>query len=227
MRLKSTIAALVPLVTGIALLTIGPAAQAATCTIAFDQGWGNIFNYAKDTFAVPTMWNSDGQHVQCPSPVPNTDTGTCYTYRQACVPGRTFTVFPQQHGHFHASFDDPTINCISSGGFGRKQGGKCVKAAWWAEPRFLQSHAKTHWVEIAHKDFSGNWYTFSNLQSISVGSQPIQLWYKKPDGSVWGWSNLGANTNHPLNTGPTIAVWISGAEEATGPYTIYSFIAST
>lgn len=75
-------------------------------------------------------------------------------------------------------------------------------------------------------NFTGSYFQF-DLRVISVGQQPIQLWFEKPDGSVWGWSELAANTLHFLNTGPARIAWVSGSANATGSYKIDYWVADT
>jgi hypothetical protein len=209
----------------IAAVAFASPAMAHTCNVQFDQNLNIITNVAKDTFANPTRLVS-GSYVGCASPLPNTDTGTCWDYRQGCEAGNTFTFFPQYYGHFHAVFDDPTISCLdlSTGGFGRLVSGVCQPANWVAEGRYAMSHVNDEWMELAHKN--GTTYSSFILNAIAVGSEPIQLWYKKTDGSVWGWSNLGANTYWGTDTGPIVAVWISGAD-GSGAFTIYDYNVST
>lgn len=219
-RIICTVVAMTALLTSIE-------ASARTCNVTFDDraGFAFIYKQARDTFAVPTGWYNGVRDI-CPRPVPTTDTGSCSVYRQRCG-DNYFTFFPNNYNHYHLTFDDPTINCIDtrSGGLGRQRGSVCEAAAWY-EPRSVVSHLRDAYIELAYKNGRDSTpYTF-RLYTINVGSQPIQLWFKKPDGSVWGWSHLGPNTNWAVNTGPTTTVWISGAPSASSRFTILGFSAS-
>lgn len=208
-------------------------AQAVLCTNSFNSNMNLFYNNAADTFAYPSMYAGSPNYQQCPAPLPNTDTGSCWMHRKTCVSGRFFSSFIQGGtNHYHMGYKDSTVGpptgCFTSPGglSGRKVNGSCVAVNPVAEQRQLSAMFATDWIEIAQKNFSGGYIPF-DFKTINIaGTRNIQLWFQKTDGTVWGWNSLPpANTN--INSGPVTAVWISG-DNSSGPgYTISDFTADT
>ncbi len=216
----------ISVIVGLALCAPAIAHGSEACTVGFDQNLQIIFDSAVNTFANRTT--STGKTLDyCPTPGPRTDTLSCWVYRQSCEPGKYVSVYPQNASHFHISFADPTINCIDDGEFGRRngRGGKCVPAEWASEPRILQTHNGRTWIEIAYKDYATASYNVFDMASINIGgTTPIQLWYEKADGSVWGWDRLTAG-NLDLGLTGVKALWIRSADvEQLKGITINSFV---
>jgi hypothetical protein len=195
------------------------------CTIGFDDNLEFIFeNAAANSFANQTT-SIEGTLALCPQPGPVTDTKSCWVYRHSCQAGTYISVYPQNESHYHLSFEDPTIDCVTAQGFGRPdQGGNCVNANWPAERRRLQTHDGRTWIEVAHKDDATASYRLFDMPSIDVGGTvPIQLWYQKPDGSVWGWSSLSPG-NLDLGLTDVTAVWLRAAPGEGRSITINWFV---
>lgn len=214
----------------LALLVGHGAASAVPCDVAFDSNIYWFTRQARDTFAYPSTYGSDGHYQACPAPRPNTDTGECWMYRQSCTPGKSFTVFTQVASYYFLTFDDPTINCFVGDGMGRRDAaGRCVAADWGYEPRTLvATYGNNPWVEIAQKSRSTGTieYTKFRLNTITLAPGPdIQLWYKQPDGRVLGWSRLTAGTTWTIDVDATM-VWVGGAS-TNGGFTIERFTAET
>jgi len=202
--------------------------HATQCTVNFDSptALGNLYNQARASFA---NWSSAGNTL-CPTK-PNTDTGTCFVYRHPCAPGTNLTVVPQVYSHYHLGFSSPDLNppaCFKNGGFARKINGVCTAANWANEPRdSAESHDLGEWFEIASKPNGSEAWGVFRLQTIRVGTTgPIQLWYMATDGTVWGWSNLAANTNWGIYTGDIVAVWVSAADGSSNRFNIVDFVAT-
>lgn len=209
-------------------------AQAVTCTVGFDQNMHWFVDQARSGFAYPSTYvptgSGTGHYTYCPQPWPNTTTNNCWMYWQFCTAGKGFSVFAQVKEFYYLAFDDPSITCMNSQGWwGRpNSSGGCTMANWGWEPRHLLAVGGSNnqpWLEIAQKDTSANYHLFK-LKTLHVEG-PIQLWYKKPDGSVWGWSNLPAvgAVNWSLQIDATI-VWV-GPGSSSGYYNVVDFTAET
>lgn len=185
-------------------------AHAAVCNVNFDSNLGLIYEQAKTGIAYPTAV-SGNTYVKCAPPLPNTDTGSCWMYRQSCVPGKFFTAFAQITSFYHLCFESTAINCFINGAAGTRvpPSTTCTPVNWAAEPRTLATDDNTGWLEIAQKNFSGA-YSLFRLKTMEFGPAAVQLWYEAPDGSVWGWSRLAGNTNYSFEVDAK-KVWVSVA----------------
>ena len=137
------------------------------------------------------------------------------------------------YGHIHLTFDSPSLltPCFvdpgdgPGAGFGRNVGDHCVAADWVHEPRTLGTHGKDHWIKIWMEDRVSHQPRVFDMPVIRVtGTEPIQFWFKKSNGTWWYWSNLAPN---PWLVGgwvqDVVEVRIRGAQAAKGPYFIGAF----
>jgi hypothetical protein len=148
-------------------------------------------------------------------------------YRQACGTA-VVSVWDQYYGHYHLGFEDPSIGgCLVDGGFGRRIGSICLRPAWSFEPRSATSHAGGAWWEILLMDLNnGGRLRVFDLKTLAVGGRTnVQLWFRKADGSVWGWSDLppGVNWSFGEAASRIVAAWISAGPGLTTPFTIEGF----
>ena len=226
------------------LLAYSPTISAATCSITFDNPSAmlRVFDSAKATFAFPgTYVVENNKKVQkiCPN-LTNSRLNhpNCTNYEQLCATASgdsyVFVWDQSPDRHYHLMFEDPRLDasCSMDGGYGRKlPNGECDSNApvWYIEHRYAVSMAPNAWWEIGVYQPSTKGLRVFNLDSISVGSVPIQIWFRKTDGSVWGWSNLGANTNWSLGKAANdiVIAWVSGAPSARNVFTIYGFNVTT
>jgi hypothetical protein len=197
----------------------------ASCAVNWDNpnALGRIYDKASTTFAVASTYDSNGRLVywdpKPAEPIPSSaqTNPKRWMYKEYCGNGY-ISVWVQNYSHFHLSFEDPSMNCVNEFGFGRMIGGKCVSPADYArEPRVAESHDGFSWWEILYLN-GGTLKTF-DLKTISVGGDtPIQMWFRKVDGSVWGWPELGAGVNWNVSGSASgiVAVWVSA--KAGNPY---------
>jgi hypothetical protein len=210
-----------------------------SCTVDFSNraALANMFQQASWTFAVAsTVVNT--QIVQWTkresSPTSAQTDLNRWQYRQGCDGGR-ISVWDQYDGHFHLSFRDPTLSCLAANGFGRMIGRNCVAPTdYTLEPRVAISHDGSAWWEILLLNYQGlpnpagspGAVRAFDLKTIAVGgTTPIQMWFRKIDGSVWGFSKLGAGTNWDVSGSASgiVAVWISAVSGNDEPFTIDGF----
>lgn len=194
------------------------------CTVNFDNKFAltNAYDQAKTTFAVKTAISPSGDLVLCDPAVHS----ACWDYRHRCF-NDYINVWPPTYGHFHLSFEDPTITCFAEGGFGRMVGDDCVAADWEKEPRILQSHDQDEWIQIWLEDRVTHDKTVFDMTRIRVGGdKAIQFWFKKTDGSWWFWEQLDPGYNWKIEDWvyDVKEVWIKGTNSGLGAYTIKSFI---
>jgi len=213
-------------------MSLASVSYSADCAVNFDDptAISNIFQKASSTFVVPST-RSNGQITQWTVPEANPTSAqrdmNRWEYRQNCG-SLGISVWEQTyHNHFHLMFKDPTLQCVTEIGFGRMIGGKCVPPADYSrEPRVAVSMGADAWWEILLLNpYSGTLRTF-DLKTIAVGgTTPIQMWFRKKDGSVWGFSQLSAGVNWDVSGSASgiVAVWVSGGLGARGPFTINGF----
>lgn len=204
------------------------------CTVNFDNPFAleHLASQARSTFAFPTGLSAAGK----PEPCDTSAHEACWTYRHRCAQNYV-NVDDMSYGHFHLSFEDPTLSdpaalCFADpgdgggSGFGRKSGSECVPANWGAEPRILQSHVQDHWVKVWLEDRVTHVPKVFDMSEIYVGGDvPIQLWFKRTDGTWHCWKELGPGTRWKLKqwAHDLVEVRIRGASGGAGPYTIRSF----
>lgn len=115
------------------------------CDVYFDNSFAleHVAAQARTTFAFSTGLSSSGDPVQCDPSVHK----SCWTYRHRCF-SNYINVEDMNYGHFHLSFEDPTLNdpatfCFADpgdgggAGFGRRSDDDCIFANWGVEPRIL------------------------------------------------------------------------------------------
>jgi hypothetical protein len=186
-------------------------------------------------------WDTNSE----PTPTSAQTNTNRWQYRQNCGQGR-ISVWDQSLEHLHLGFKDPALNyplsCFTSKVIygqnitvtGRKIADKCVPSDDYSlEPRIASSHGSLFgdddWWEILLLDRNtpGKLRTF-DLNTISVGGDtPIQMWFRKVDGSVSGFNILRAGVNWDVSGSASgiVAVWIGNVTgiQRRGPWTINDF----
>jgi len=142
----------------------------------------------------------------------------------AFVNGTVF-ITPQNYGHFHLLYEDPTINCIDlhTGLFGRPDGqGGCIPLADpTAEPRKLASHRKDQVIVIQVLNVDTGLPMPFDLRTVRR-EDPIAYRFLKSNGTFSAWTKKGAGTSD-LKIHLTTQVQIRGQWPGTntaGEYTI-------
>jgi hypothetical protein len=218
--------------------------QQGECAVTWDDkaALSNIWEKAISTFAVPTTndmsvatgsKDSNGL-MQCKSNGNSAQTNPkCWEYRQTCGRGK-LSVWSQYAKHFHLMFEgvdaldvhSSTFYCNDSRGkLGLKKGGQCVVPADWADEKRSAMSMPDDWWEVLLIDDRGALMTF-DLETISVsGTTPIQLWFRKTDGSVWGWQELGAGVKWDTSGGASqiVAAWIGAVAGKSESFNIPDF----
>jgi hypothetical protein len=206
------------------------AANAAVCGINFDDHaalQGIYFLGSDTTHAYKTSKSPFGF---CADRVTYPDSRMlhpgCRMYEQACGTGTKIFAWDQSSDqHYHLYFQDPAYSGDNTGCFVgyHKVNGACVKPADYAALyRFLHAMQGGNWLEIGRTDDgTTSLYPFG-MSSVDVKSGPIQLWFKRTDGSVAGWNSLPQG-NWLLNTGNVVAVWIASAPGNPASYELWDF----
>ena len=199
------------------------------CNINFDNNFAlaNIYEQARATFGVSTGISASGQLQVC-NPATHL---ACWFYRQRCgVPGYV-NVEPVGYPHFHLSFEDPTLtdpatSCFVNGGFGRKVGGVCTAPDWSREPRVLNPHDQTQWTKVWLADRVSAAPRVFDVASLRIGgTQPVQFWFQKTDGTWWFWGSLGPGLwDLSAYAFDVMQVWIRGAGGAVSTPTIQGIV---
>ena len=145
-------------------------------------------------------------------------------YRMSCSP-HFLNVEPMNVvGHFHLNFEDPNITCLSDNGFGKlDSNNQCVPVDWDNEPRLLHSHVQHQWINIWMEDASSQQPRAFDLRRTHVGAgHPIQLWFRKQDGTWWFWNELEGGNNWKVEqwSKNVTEVRIRGTNTGFGSYTI-------
>lgn len=168
------------------------------CAVTFDDplALGQIYRFAKDSFAWRTGQSSSGQLEHCdPS-----RHGDCWIYRQRCT-RHEVNVDAVTWGHFHLGFETGgTCFMLDAGdglgpAFGRPVDGTCTGVSWISERRILYSHMSNHWIKIWVRNTTSRTPTYFDMESVWVlPGKPIQLWFRKRDGTWWFWPELRTGT---------------------------------
>ncbi len=103
-----------------------------------------------------------------------------------------FPKFTSNYKHYHLSYEN-FVPCISNGQFGKPSGNKCLDFDPTEEPRTLDTHDGNEWIKIYAYDYDSPSRVF-DLLGIQVTHGPIQLWFRKENGSWLHWSSLGVGT---------------------------------
>ncbi|MGH7696496.1 MAG: hypothetical protein ACRENH_16030 [Gemmatimonadaceae bacterium] len=132
-------------------------------------------------------------------------------------------------GHFHLPFEDESIACAFAEaggitGFGKDDGnGGCVAVDWDHEPRFLLSHVQDQWIKVWMEDASSHQPRAFDARRVSVSAgHPIQLWFRKQDGTWWFWNQLNGAKNWKVEqwAKDVMEVRIRGTNSGFGSYGI-------
>jgi hypothetical protein len=206
-------------------------ARAATCGINFDDynGIKGVVGAAISTFAVKTSISSD---VSCPDTV-TTKTfpdsrmlhPSCRMYEQPCGTGTNVFAWDQSpFQHYHLLYEDPayagTNGCTP--GY-HKVNNVCVLATDPAAlKRYFGSMASDAWLEIGRTTSPISTVKPFAMYSVDVKSGPIQLWFKRTNGTVAGWNSLPQG-NWLIPTGDVVGVWIASASGNTNIYELWDF----
>jgi hypothetical protein len=209
----------------------GSTARAAVCGINFDDyiALKRInFSSSDPTHANKTSTIDNGR---CPDfvrtfPDSRMSHPSCRMYEQSCGAGtKVFAWDQSSYQHYHLDFEDPSYSGVNTGCFPgyHKVNGTCLRPADLATlPRFFHAMDGSNWTEIGRTDDGvSSLYPFG-IYSVDVKSIPIQLWFKRTDGSVAGWSSLPQG-NWLLDVPDVVAVWISSASGGTEPYELWDF----
>jgi hypothetical protein len=90
--------------------------------------------------------------------------------------------------------------------------------------RYLGAQAN-EWLEIGRTTVPVSSLKPFAMYSVDVKHGPIQLWFQKTDGSVWGWNSLPQG-NWLIPTGDVMAVWISNASGSNTYVELWDFAAT-
>jgi hypothetical protein len=167
------------------------------CLVNFDDegALNHLLGQARSTVALKTGRAPSGQLQMC-DPSKHSD---CWTYRQRCS-RHDVNVDSMGHAHFHLSMKTG-IECYTlpdpgdglGRGFGRLVEWKCTHVDWAKTPRILSSHDLNQWIKVWVSDAENHAPTYFDMESIRVlPDTPIQLWFRKRDGTWWFWPELKA-----------------------------------
>src|SRR5215475_7731363 len=177
----------------------------AQCDIAFANQFAlsNVYVQARATFASYTRLSPGGQLELC-DPAKH---GGCWTYRERCglrgyvnveekprivkrkVPTNQQGVYKivlaeLYYGHFHLTFEDPTLTRFAAGadglgaGFGRQMGNTCVPADWKSEPRTASTHDSDETLRVWVEDSGTHSPRIFDVASINIrGTVAAQVWF--------------------------------------------------
>jgi len=169
------------------------------CLVNFDDeaALSQILAQARSTLAFKTGRSSSGQLQMCdPS-----KHGDCWTYRQRCQK-HDVNIDSLGQNHFHLSMARG-IECYTlpdpgdglGRGFGKLVDWKCTDVDWAKTPRVLSSHDQNQWIRVWVGNGESHASTYFDMESIRVlPDTPIQLWFRKRDGTWWFWPELNAGS---------------------------------
>ena len=230
---------------GVALLLSGAkpssAAPLPDCKVDFSDRTAllNLYEQAAGIFVWPsTMVNGKITNWQVPETGPTSAQTNMnrWQYRQTCASSR-LSVWDQ----YSAMMLPPRYPwCLASRGFGRLvsipfSGNLCLPIFdYAAEPRVAEAHYGSTWWEIELLDYVGGptatvmpgKLRAFDLKKVEVGgTTPIQIWFRKTDGSVWGFNSLAAGATHDVSGSAKniVAVWISAADSNAATFSLKSF----
>lgn len=201
------------------------------CTVDFDDrsALSQIFDQARYTFASPTGRSPSGELESC-NPRVHTD---CWTWRQRCTRADV-NVESIDYSHFHLLVEGRT-DCYEGlpdpddghgAGFGILVLGTCRPADWTRIPRIMAPHDQSRWVKIWVGNAETQRPTYFDMESIWVlPNNPIELWFRKRDGTWWFWPALEAGGVWNIGdwARDVSEVRIRGAESARSAYRIGAF----
>lgn len=202
------------------------------CLVNFDDeaALSQIMGQARSTVAHKTGRASSGQLQMC-DPSKHND---CWTYRQRCS-RHDVNLDSIGQAHFHLSMETG-IECYTlpdpgdglGRGFGKLVEWKCMNVDWAKTPRILASHDLNQWIRIRISDGENHAPTYFDMESIRLlPDTPIQLWFRKRDGTWWFWEEL--KTGRTWNLGEWVRdvseVRVRGARAGrASSYIIDSFV---
>lgn len=204
------------------------------CDVSFDNPFAleHVYAQARTSFSVPTGLSPSGDMEPCDTSAHQ----ACWNYRHRCAQNY-INVEDMNYGHFHLSFEnaaltDPATMCFADpgdgygSGFGKKSGSNCLPVNWGAEPRYLQSHWQDHWIKVWMEDRVSHQPRVFDMSEIYVGgTEPIQFWFKRADGTWYCWRELGPRKRWRIKqwAHDMVEVRIRGVSDGAGPYTIRGF----
>ena len=119
--------------------------------------------------------------------------GSAWVHVKENNSGNYKAAFMSNYGHYHLSYQN-FVPCITSNGqFGKPSGGGCASINPVKEPRVLDTHDGYQWIKIYAYDYDSPSRIF-DLLGIKVTKGPIQLWFKKSNGTWYHWSSIGVGT---------------------------------
>jgi hypothetical protein len=104
--------------------------------------------------------------------------------------------FRSDYKHYHLMFQHFNACLVGDGTLGKPSGKSCLSINPVKENRTLHTHDGNQWIKVYAYDYTNPQRVF-DLLSINVLNGPIQLWYKKQNGTWYHWSSLG---NGKINT---------------------------
>lgn len=167
------------------------------CFVNFDDegALSHLLAQARSTIAFKTGRAPSGQLQMC-DPSKHSD---CWTYRQRCS-RHDVNLDSMGLAHFHLSMETG-IECYTlpdpgdglGRGFGRLVEWKCTHVDWGRTPRVLSSHDLNQWIKVWVSDAENHAPTYFDMEFIHIlPDTPIQLWFRKRDGTWWYWQELKA-----------------------------------
>jgi hypothetical protein len=182
-------------------VTLGAAergAQADSCTTTFDNSTSVARIYGQwKIWGQLTKIGASGESLQCPGSQRIEDE-SCIGYNEPC--GSTWLeVRPARPSgyqvfglHFdNAAYSDNKLCNISQSELGYLVGSTCTPIPnILTQGRKYGSDTGIDWTRIARRTSLGGGFAFFDLTYLNLQQGPIQLWYQKRDGSVYGWNSL-------------------------------------
>jgi hypothetical protein len=210
-------------------LGVGTSARAATtCGINFDDynALKGLYHKASDGFAWQTSRYSDSR---CTDPSAATGDSrmnhpNCRMYEQSCGASTKIFVWNQNDTHYHMYFQDPAYSGNGTGcpTASHKVNGVCQAVDAAALQRYLGAHEANQWMEIGRTTDPISTLSPFAMYSVDVKVGPIQLWFKRTNGTVAGWNSLPQG-NWLIPTGDVVAVWISNAAGSPAEIELWDF----
>lgn len=119
--------------------------------------------------------------------------GTAWVHVKENNTGNYKPQFKSDYKHYHLSYQNFNP-CITNGQYGKPtSGGGCVSFNPVKEPRKLNTHDGTQWIKIYAYDYDHSSRIF-DLLGLRVTVGPLQLWFRKSNGTWYHWGSMGVGT---------------------------------
>jgi hypothetical protein len=209
--------------------SVGTSATAATtCPINFDDY--NALKSIRESAVYTVAEKTDGSTSDYCRGTYRTPDGRmshpeCRMYEQSCGSGTNVFVWNQSRSWYGLIYEDPAYTSGICAPGSLYVNHTCQKAPDPAKlPRYL-SAGTNDWLEIGRTTVSVTTLKPFAMYSVDIKHGPIQLWFQKTDGSVWGWNSLPQG-NWLIPTGDAMAVWISNAADSNTYVELWDFAAT-